>query len=886
MYDDMAFGQRVRQHRKELDLTQEDFAQRVGISTETVSKIERGERRPSKHVAERMAQVLELAAADRAAFVRAARVLLSDPSEPPASPAFSPPPAVTTPAVAAPRRPRVNLPTPSTALVGRVAELSELARLLNDPDCRLLTLSGPGGIGKTRLAIEATSRQAARFDDGVAFVALAPVASPDLAAPAIADALGFSFYGQANPSGQLIDFLREKSLLLLLDNFEHLLDGSAFLVELLQRAPRLKLLVTSRERLNLQGEWVVELQGLPLPRNPEAWKSGDQVAGFDDSAAVALFLQTARRSFAGFTLAPADRAAVARICRLVEGMPLGIELAAAWVRVLPLDEIADEIERTLDFLAASARDIPARHRSLRAVFEHSWNLLAEDERVVMHRLSVFRGGFSRAAAEAVCSERGTGGRRRENEQRAVSPSPVPSNLLPTLASLVDKSLLRRSGGGRYDMHELVRQYAAAHLEANADEHTATRDRHAFFYMDLVRQRENDLKRARQKSVLDEMAAEIDNLRLAWDWAAAHMRLPDLRGAVRGFSWFYELRSWFQEGELMLARAAEAVRGGDDLAGLDTERALALGQLMTFEGWFRFRQGRYQPARELLDQTIALLRPLGDKGALADALASQGMALNLMGEYQQARRALDEGLELGRELGDNWVIILCLGTLGMVTYGLGEYHESERLCRESLAVSLATGSVRAVVFSISALMLTTLAQERYDEAQALVRASFATSSAIGDYWGIGSALLQLGRVAYAQAEYDEARYLLRESCATFREIGDRWSMARALAGLAETSAALGDRSAAMQAFRDAWRVASAAHVIPVAMEALAGLADLLAGEGAPALAHELIGHILGAPAGGQAARDRAERLRSRLPGDLVSPPSRSLEHLLESIWSAR
>ncbi|HEU5098957.1 MAG TPA: helix-turn-helix domain-containing protein, partial [Roseiflexaceae bacterium] len=583
MHDDMLFGQRVRQHRKELDMTQEDFAQRVGISTETVSKIERGERRPSKHVAERMAQVLELAVEDRAGFVRAARVLLTDTPELAEPPAFTPPPAV-----AAPQRSRVSLPTPSTALVGRAAELAELARLLSDPDCRLVTVSGPGGMGKTRLAIEATARQSAAFQDGVAFVALAPLAGPDVIAPAIADALGFNFYGPTNPGAQLIDFLREKALLLLLDNFEHLLDGAPFLVELLQRAPRIKLIVTSRERLNLQGEWVMELQGLPLPRSLDGAKGGDQLAGFDDSAAVALFLQTARRSFAGFTLAPADRAAIARICRLVEGMPLGIELAAAWVRVLPLNEIADEIARTLDFLAASARDVPARHRSLRAVFEHSWNLLTDDERIVMRRLSVFRGGFSRAAAESVCAEL-----RFENEElKAPAQRPALNSqfsILNLLSSLVDKSLLRRSGAGRYDMHELVRQYAATHLEVSAVEYSATRDRHAAFYLDLMDRRENDLKRARQKAVLDETAVEIDNLRLAWDWAATHARLADLRRAVRSVSWFYELRSWFQEGETMLARAA-ALLGGDDLAEIDRERALLIGQLMTFEGWFRFRQG--------------------------------------------------------------------------------------------------------------------------------------------------------------------------------------------------------------------------------------------------------------------------------------------------------
>jgi predicted ATPase/transcriptional regulator with XRE-family HTH domain len=874
MQDDMIFGQRVRQHRRELDLTQEDFAQRVGIATETVSKIERGERRPSKHVAERMAQVLELSAEDRAAFVRAARMLLNDSTDTPAPVA-----AAALPVVAAPRRPRANLPTPATALVGRVAELAEFDRLLRDPDCRLLTVSGPGGIGKTRLALEATARQAAGFADGAAFVALAPVSAPDLIAPVIADALGFSFYGQANPGGQLIDFLQEKSLLLLLDNFEHLVEGSDFLVELLQRAPHVKLIVTSRERLNVQGEWVIELQGLPLPRNADSMKSSEQLVGFDDSAAVTLFLQTARRSYAGFALAPADRAAVARICRLVEGMPLGIELAAAWVRVLPLDEIADEISRTLDFLAASARDLPARHRSLRAVFEHSWNLLTDAERIVMRRLSVFRGGFSRAAAAAVCAE-------LRNAAHEASINNSQFSILNLLTSLVDKSLLRRSGNGRYDMHELVRQYAATHLEADPNEYLATRDRHATFYMELVQQREMELKRARQKTVLDELVVEIDNLRLAWDWAASHARLAELSRAVRGLSWFYELRSWFQEGETMLARAVKALVGAHNLADLEPERARVVGQLISFEGWFRFRQGRYVPAGDLLEQAVALLRPLGDKSALADALACYGMALNLMGEYRQSRSTLEEALALGRELNDSWVTILCQGTLGMVAYGLGEYQESERLCRQSLTESLATGSVRAVVFSISALTLTTFAQERYEEAQALVRASFATSSAIGDYWGIGSALLQLGRVAHVQGEYDQALYLYRESCATFREIGDHWSMARALAGLAETLAALGDRSAALDTFRDAWRVASTAGVTPVVMEVLAGLADLLVSDGATAPAHELIAHILDTPAAGQAARERAERLRNSLADVPEYAPSRPLERVLEGIWNRR
>ncbi|MBK9710306.1 MAG: tetratricopeptide repeat protein [Kouleothrix sp.] len=873
MYDDMAFGQRVKQYRKDLDLTQEDFAERVGCSIETVSKIERGERRPSKQVAERMAQVLELPLESRAAFVRAARALPAESSDRPELAARAAPPAPALsihspspaqpepPVVGAPHKPRMNLPAPPTPLVGRAAELAELAALLDDPSCRLLTLTGPGGIGKTRLAIETAALHAGAFADGVAFVSLATVGSPDLL-PAIADALGFGLYDQADLSGQLLEYLREKSLLILLDNFEHLLDASDLLVEVLQRAPSVKLLVTSRERLNLQGEWVFELQGLSLPKS-------EQAADFDAAGAVALFLQSARRARAGFALPPAERACVARICRLVEGMPLAIELAASWVRVLPCNEIAAEIERTIDFLAASARDLPARHRSLRAVFEHSWNLLTEDERAVLRALSVFRGGFRREAAEWVAGA-----------------------TLPLLTALVDKSLLRRSGTGRYDIHELVRQYAAARLDARPDEQAAIRDRHSGYYMTLVQHREKILKRARQRAVIDELVAEMDNLRLAWDWAATHERLADLGRALRGLSWLYELRSWFHEGEAMLRRAVEAIRPAGDLAASDDARALTLGQLMAFEGWFRFRQGRYASARELLEGSLALLRSCGDRAALADALTFLGWACQLMGDYQLARESMQEGLELAREVGESWMTILCTIGLGSLAIGEGRYAEAERLSRAGLNEALALGSVRAVAFSISAVTQASMALGQFEEAQTLLRASFATSSAIGDYWGVGSALTHLGMVALAQGEYAEAQYMFREAVATSREIGDRWSMGRALECLGATATALGEHREAWRAFRDAWRIATEAQVAPLALDTLVGLAGLLANEGASDQAQVLVDYIVSNPTASQPARGRAERLRAQLGASLeLGQPAptpmldRAVGQLIEGLFGA-
>src|SRR5262245_1088704 len=323
-----------------------------------------------------------------------------------------------------------TLPQVLTPFVGRSHEVAELIGLLADPTCRLLTLVGPGGIGKTRLALHIAAQQRAAFAHGVAFVPLAAITSASLLVPSIADGLGFAFYGPVDPTAQLLNYLREKQVLLLLDNAEQLLDGLGLLPEVLQHAPGVKLLVTSREPLTLPGEWVCEVAGLAL-------RADDHT---HESDAAALFVQRARRAQTGFVVSEAERREVARICRLVDGMPLAIELAAAWVRTLSCAEIAQEIQHNLDFLASSARELEARHRSVRAVLDQSWQALADTEQQVLRCLGVFRGGFARAAAEQVASAS-----------------------LGVLSALLAKSLVHRSAEGRYDLHELVQQYGAEKL---------------------------------------------------------------------------------------------------------------------------------------------------------------------------------------------------------------------------------------------------------------------------------------------------------------------------------------------------------------------------------------------------------------------------------------
>jgi predicted ATPase/DNA-binding SARP family transcriptional activator len=331
--------------------------------------------------------------------------------------------------------PAHTLPIQLTPFIGREKELAQIAERLNQPGCRLLTLIGPGGIGKTRLAIQVAADKLDHFADGVYFVPLASFISAESLASAMADAVRFSFLNGENPEAQLVDYLREKEMFLVLDGFEHLLQGADLVLRILRNAPRVTILLTSQQRLGFQAECLFEIKGL-------AYAESEQVREDDNYSAVELFVERARRARADFALTAENTPGVMRICRLVEGMPLGIELAAARVGELSCEQIAREIERSLDFLATDLRDVPERHRSLRAVFEHSWNLLAEKEKNVLSQLAVFRGDFQSEAAELVV---------------AASPSAI--------AGLVEKSFLSPTPAGCYHMHAVLRKYAAEKLVA-------------------------------------------------------------------------------------------------------------------------------------------------------------------------------------------------------------------------------------------------------------------------------------------------------------------------------------------------------------------------------------------------------------------------------------
>ena len=820
---EVSFGAWVSKRRRVLDLTREELAQCVGCSVSGLRKIENDERRPSRQVAELLARCLEIPPAELPTFVKVARGVERVERLKLAAPL----PALVQPRPTSPP-PVVNLPTPPTPLIGRDAELATLARLLRDPQCRLLTLVGPGGIGKTRLALEIACTQIKLFPDGVYFVGLASLTSAQFVVPAIADALGFTFSGPAEPQTQLLHYLRERYLLLVLDNFEHLLEAGPVLAEIQRQAPRLKLLVTSRERLHLHGEWVFEIEGLPVPPTGSA---GDM----DENSAVALFVQSARRAHRGFTLQDADRSAVVQICQLVEGMPLGIELAAAWVPVLSCREIAQEIERGLDFLATSMRDLPQRQRSLRATFEHSWSLLALNEREVLCRLAVFQGGFAREAAEQVASA-----------------------TLPVLLALVSKSLIRHREQGRYDLHEVIRQYALAHL-AGDPQHTAVRDRHADHYLARLREREKSLKSAGQREAIRELTDEIDNIRVAWARAIEREKFAALGEAVKSLGWLYEIGGWLRQGIEQLEQLVQALRARP--AGHEQQRAL--GETVSLQALLYFRWGRFDQALALLDESLALLRPLNDPSLLAHPLLYRGVITHLNGELERAQALCSEALACAQVAGDPWAAAYAGFNLGYIASLLGRYDEGYAEMHEYLALWRAVADPRSIALGLNFLSPIAIKLGHYQEAEVCLQESLTLCSQVGDRWGMGTAYRYLGLAYLAQGKLAEAESYLTKSLDVFDKFVTGWDIARSLTYLGEARAAAGDWPSAERIFRQALATALESHSPPLALDALVGLADLQArtGQAEQALAVALL--VSHHPAGAAETKERANQLCAEL-----------------------
>ena len=655
---------------------------------------------------------------------------------------------------------RHNLPVHATPFVGRDEELTTIGRLLRtDSTCRLLTLVGPSGIGKTRLAVEAAFVGVDAFADGVYVTALNEAASIPMLIQAIATAVGLELHRTTDPKIQLFNYLREKSILLLLDNFENMLmrgdtssveeaqsGGEAFLTELIEQAPGVKVLATTIERLNVQTEWVLPVEGLAYPaidagrERLHALVEEDFPETWHDYGAVHLFTMHLERIHPENKHDDNDRLAIIKICQMVEGSPLALELAATWTRVMSLADIAAEIFHSLMFLPIKARDIPERHRSIAALFENSWQLLSEDERDAVGKLAYFRGGFSWAAAAQVAEVD-----------------------LSTLASLIDKSMVHSDRAGRYLIHEILRQCAIERMGQSPEQQRAVLARHCSYYAAFLRSYSDQLKETTRRSAADTILLEIDNVRAAWHWAVEHAKLAEIDQSILPLSRLYSVQGWVFEAEYMFRIAAEALSAVQSPAVDPVELAFLRGRLLVRQGYFAYRLGQYQQAKQLLTEGIELL----DRNH----------------EVDPSRQAHD--------------VALGLRYLGAIARKSGDYQLAEKHCRASLEIFGAAHNLDGIAWTLQHLAIIAAEQSKLEQARDLFEAARDIYRQLNDPYGLADVLNNLGNVAEQLGETKVARQRHRECLATRRRLNDRRGISTSLNNLGYVEYKLGEYGEAKQ-----------------------------------------------------------------------------------------
>lgn len=725
-----------------------------------------------------------------------------------------------------------NLPDQLTSFVGRRQELAEISELLSNPACRLLTLIGPGGIGKTRLAIQAARSGLDNLSHGVYFVSLQAIESPDLIAPTIVDALKFSLSGQQDPQTQLSTYLSSRNLLLVLDNFEHLLEGVSLLTELLRASAGLKLLVTSREALNLQEEWLYQVDGLPYP---EAHRP-DHLESF---SAVQLFVRCAQRVRPGFSLEN-EQAGVAEICRLVEGTPLAIELAASWAKTLTCADIAAEIRHNLDFLATRLRDVPGRHQSMQAVFNRSWELLSPTEQAVFKRLAVFRGAFRRLAAEQVAGAS-----------------------LITLTALVDKSLLRWTPEGHYHMHELLRQYAAEQLARSPEDVARVYDRHSTYYIDFLHQRQADVRGRRQRAASLEIEQELENIRAAWQWAIELAKVDEIQKSDEILDLFFQFRGRYLEAATTFEKAVQSL----DSQEPTVEIKQTLVSLLAILGWYYIRLGRLAEAEATASRCQDLYRELDippvPKYTSDPRLISAIIAL-IRGDYDTAATLAEEVRQSSQahpNAGNHQTACYLLARAALLR---GQYEVAQHYIQQAYATVQAAGDGWFRAYCLIEMGNIASALKNHAAAREHYQAAYTLRQEFDDPEGMAVALNHLGDAALQQKDFSGAQQLFEQSRTIYREIGDRGGLATALNGLGRSAGALGDGQAARRQFQQALQIATEMEYMPLLLAILAGITDLLDQTGPADLRLDLLRLIAHHPAGSPEYRAQA---RQSLPADL-------------------
>jgi len=722
-----------------------------------------------------------------------------------------------------------NLPLPTSTLVGREQEKAAVSELLEQEDGRLITFTGPGGVGKTRLGLQLAREHlhSDRFPGGVYIIALEAVASSELVPATIAKVLGIELKEAGFPG--LASALGERRLLLLLDNLEHLKDAAEGINTLLTTCPRLRLMVTSRERLDLGAEWVLPLEGLPYPETPPPLEEAREYE------AVKLFVQRAKRARLTFRLTPENLPEVITICRLVGGLPLGLELAAAWIKAMTCEVIAAEIGRNLDFLAATARDAEAKHRNFRAVFEHSWSLLKPTEQAVLKRLAVFEGDFRKEAATTIADAS-----------------------IPVLASLIDKSLLKLEPGGRYRLHPLLAQHAREKLRENPEELSRVEAEHGHYYLSLLRSWKPFLEGDRQREALEVLGAALDNIRQAWRWAVNNHQEGLIRESIPTLRFLMDVKGHFQEGGELLASACSAARQGAFSPGTHARLLLAHASL-------RLRLGEFPEVLALAREGLEVMGG-ADRKLQVRAHELLGSASYSLGNLREGRHWIEQALGLA-DPGNEQSRARSISILAVIEQALGNYQRAEQLYQTVLKTYRQTGNSASAIHTLGNLGALLLNTGKLPEARVIFQEGVQEARKLGFTAGLPLLLHNLALTDYQQGRHQSAEVNAQEALELARSSGNRRGESGILATLAHFATGLGELGKAQALITESLRVAWKTRDLPSVMTAFLRLAELRVQQGQVARALPLLRAVREDGATLQWTRNAAEKLQNELEAQL-------------------
>ena len=723
-----------------------------------------------------------------------------------------------------------NLPAPLTPLIGREQEVLAVCALLQRQDVRLVTLTGTGGIGKTRLSLEVASELLRAFSDGVYFIPLASIVDPALVIPTIAHELGMThrYAGRQQPVAEHMDYLkttlREKRCLLLLDNFEQVVSAAPDMAELLTACPHLKMLVTSRAVLHLQGEHAFPVPPLALPEGT----SPLPVIDLTQYSAIALFLQRALAIKPDFDVTTANVQTIVAICRRLDGLPLAIELAAARIKLLPLQALLQRMIRPLAILTGGTQNAPERQQTLRNTIAWSYHLLNAVDQQLFRRISVFAGGCTLDAIEALY----------------ISYPDRTELVLDGVTSLIDKSLLQQTGQGdepRLVMLETIREYALEMLSANGEEQMA-RYAHTAYYLSLAEESERELGGPNQAIWLERLEREHDNLRAAMEWslkrgenaaeAERHMELAlRLGGALRRF---WQMHGHLSEGQIFLERALSASKGIEVSTRARAKALIAAGTLAS-------TQNDFDRTETYCRQSLALFRELGDQQGIALSLYLLSVVPLMKGDSVAARSLTQEALALFREMGDRERIAWSLSTLGFMDAQVGKYDSARSHYEESLAVHRELGDKRGIALTLLRLaQLLFVSQGDQEALRSLLDEGLALFTELGEKEGIANCYFLSGELALSQGESAAARLQIETSITLYREIGQRRALAESFAILARVVRAQGEKAAARSIYEESLAIARELNHTPLIASCLEGLADVVSSQGQFRWAAQLLG----------------------------------------------